>query len=275
MVSSSSPGLAALKDIKALTFDVFGTVVDWRSSVEDDLKAVFQATTAAPPFESLPADLQCRARELTDADWAVFAQQWRNAYIHFTRTFKAGETPWKDIDTHHRESLVKLLDQWKLNGLYTSRQIDELTLVWHRLRPWSDSANGIHALNELGLVTVTLSNGNRSLLTDLNSFGDLGFQKLVSAEDFQTYKPDPKTYLGAAEAIGVKPTEVAMVAAHLQDLDAARKLGLKTIYIERPQEEAWPKDGENYLTAKQWVNLWVRASEDGLVEVAHSLGNVL
>jgi 2-haloacid dehalogenase len=212
---------------------------------------------------------------LTDADWAAFAQQWRSAYGHFTRTFKAGETPWKDIDTHHRDSLVELLTQWRLEGLYSPREIDELALAWHRLRPWSDSARGIHALNELGLVTATLSNGNCSLLADLNSFGDLGFQKLVSAEDFKAYKPDPKTYLGAAEAIGVKSTEVAMVAAHLQDLDAARKLGLRTIYIERPQEEAWPKDGHDYLAAKQWVDLWVSTSEGGLIEAARSLGDLL
>ncbi|KAF3761094.1 haloacid dehalogenase [Cryphonectria parasitica EP155] len=266
--------LEALKNIKALTFDTFGTVVDWRSSVEEGLKAALKTKIDSPLFHSLPPGLQQRAQELTDADWATFAQQWRNTYSAFTLGFRAGETPWKDIDTHHHDSLVELLARWELDGLYTPEEIRDLSLVWHRLRPWPDSAEGIHALGDdgLGLVTATLSNGNKSLLADLNTFGGLGFRVLISAEDFRAYKPDPKTYLGAAERLGVAPEEVAMVAAHLGDLEAARRLGLRTIYVERAREEAWAAGEETYRSAREWVDLWVGEREGGFVEVARRLG---
>lgn len=123
----------------------------------------------------------------------------------------------------------------------------------------------------MGLVTATLSSGNRSLLADLDRFGGLGFARLMSAEDFKAYKPDPKTYLGAAEMIGARPEEVAMVAAHLGDLDAARKLGSRTTYVERRQEEGWQESEERYQAAKQWVDLWVGVDEGGFVEVARRL----
>lgn len=269
--------LDALKGIKGLTFDVFGTVVNWRISVEDALSSALTTKLASSDFQVLPPGLQTRAQTLADtADWApTFAQQWRNAYSKFTQSFKAGETAWKDIDAHHHDSLIELLDKWELSGLYTPAEISELSLVWHRLQPWPDSGEGIAALNALGLVTATLSNGNTSLLTDLNEYGGLGFQKIISAEDFKAYKPDPKTYLGAAEKIGVGPGEVAMVAAHLGDLDAARKNGLRTIYVEREKEEAWDVEDERYTAAKEWVDLWVGVNEGGFVEVAKRLASVL
>lgn len=271
----SSSGPEALKGIKALTFDVFGTVVDWRSSVEDELKQFLKTKIASSDFQSLPRGLQQRAQSLENADWATFAQEWRNAYKKFTRSFRAGETAWKDIDTHHHDSLVEQLDRWELSGLYTPGEVRDLSLVWHRLRPWPDASPGIRQLNELGLVTATLSNGNQRLLADLDRLGGLGFGRLISAEDFRAYKPDPKTYLGAAEAMGVRPEEVAMVAAHLGDLDAARRLGLRTIYVERRQEEDWAESEERYQAAKEWVDLWVGVEEEGFVEAARRLGSVL
>lgn len=278
----STPGSPhALKGIKALTFDVFGTVVNWRTSVEHALLSALATKLAAPDFLSLPPGLQQRAQALaaTDTaaeDWApTFAQQWRNAYSKFTQGFRAGETAWKDIDAHHHDSLIELLDTWELSGLFTPEEIRELSLVWHRLQPWPDSSEGIGALNALGLVTSTLSNGNTSLLTDLNAYGGLGFQRIISAEDFKAYKPDPKTYLGAAEKIGVRPGEVAMVAAHLGDLEQARKNGLRTIYVEREKEEAWGVEEERYAAAKEWVDLWVGVDEGGFVEVAKRLADVL
>lgn len=273
----STTGPDALKGVQALTFDVFGTVVNWRTSVEEALLSALATKLASSDFQSLPPGLQQRAAALADtADWAsTFAQQWRDAYSKFTRGFKAGETTWKDIDAHHHDSLIELLDRWELSGLCTPVEIGELSLVWHRLQPWPDSSEGIGALNMLGLVTATLSNGNTSLLTDLNEHGSLGFKEIISAEDFKAYKPDPKTYLGAAEKIGVRPGEVAMVAAHLGDLDAARGNGLRTIYVEREQEEAWGAEEERYLAAKEWVDLWVGVDEGGFVEVAKRLEGVL
>lgn len=268
----SSQGLEALEGVKALTFDVFGTVVDWRSSIEAELKSALEGKLASSDFETLPHGLQQRAQSLQQADWAAFAQEWRNAYKKFTRTFQAGETAWKDIDAHHHDSLVEQLDRWELSGLYTAQEILDLSLSWHRLRPWPDSAEGIRALNALGLVTATLSNGNQALLADLDSFGGLGFTKLISAENFKAYKPDPKVYLGAAELVGVEPGQVAMVAAHLNDLDAAKKLGLRTIYVRRQQEEDWSESDQRYQAAREWVDLWVDVGEGGFVEVARRLG---
>lgn len=264
-------GLEALRGVKALTFDVFGTVVDWRSSVEKELHSALEGKLASPDLQTLPHGLQQRAQSLRATDWAVFAQEWRDAYKKFTRTFRAGQAAWKDIDAHHHDSLVEQLDRWGLSGLYTPREVRDLSLAWHRLRPWPDAAGGIRALNALGLVTSTLSNGNRTLLADLDTFGSLGFTRLVSAEDFKAYKPDPKVYLGAAEAIGVQPGQVAMVAAHLNDLQAAKEVGLRTIYVERTQEEDWSESEEQYQAAKGWVDLWVGVDEDGFVEVARRL----
>lgn len=274
---SATTGPPALKGIKALTFDVFGTVVNWRISVEDALSSALATKLASSDFQSLPPGLQQRAQALADtADWAPdFAQQWRNAYSKFTQGFRAGETTWKDIDAHHHDSLIELLDKWELSGLYTPAEISELSLVWHRLQPWPDSSEGLGALNALGLVTSTLSNGNTSLLTDLNEYGGLGFQRIISAEDFKAYKPDPKTYLGAAAKIGVQPGEVAMVAAHLGDLEQARKNGLRTIYVEREKEEAWGVEEDRYAAAKEWVDLWIGVDEGGFVEVAKRLADAL
>ncbi|KAK7737915.1 hypothetical protein SLS53_006293 [Cytospora paraplurivora] len=264
----------ALRDIKALTFDVFGTVVNWRSTVESALKTSIESKKSS--HTDLPAHLLRRIDVLTDPDYARFAQEWRDSYKRFTRGFRAGETAWKDIDAHHHDSLVELLDEWQLAELYTPGEVRELSLVWHRLDPWPDSAPGLRLLGAggLGLVTATLSNGNQSLLADLDSFGGLGYSRLISAEDFGVYKPDPRVYLGAAERLGVRPGEVAMVAAHLNDLEAARQLGLRTIYVERKGEEDWGVDEERYRSAVEWVDLWVGLDENGFVQVAEKLKEI-
>ncbi|KAM0333065.1 hypothetical protein ACHAQA_001723 [Verticillium albo-atrum] len=265
MTSSSSPDLLRTQ-VKALTFDVFGTVVDWRASITDEL-----TNTAASKVETLPGDIAAPLRRLTREDWGRFAQAWRDTYKAFTHGFVPGQTPWKDIDTHHYDALVGLLAEWGLEGVYSGEEVRELSLAWHRLRPWSDSAAGLRLLGGR-YVTSMLSNGNASLLRDLDAFGSLGFQKRLSAEDFKAYKPSPKVYLGAVASLGVKdPGEVAMVAAHLGDLAAARKSGLRTVYVERNREEDWSKDEERYREARGWVDLWVEEGEDGFVELAKKL----
>lgn len=288
--------LQDLQTIKALTFDVFGTVVDWRSSVEAALRTALAAkqdsSTLTPhQKEQIHKLVTSSDKNTKDKDWAAhFAQEWRNAYKVFTRSFRAGETPWKDIDTHHHDSLVAQLDRWDLDGLFTPAELQDLSLVWHRLTPWPDAAPGLAQLAELGLVTSTLSNGNRALLSDLNQ-GEpahhraaLGFASILSAEDFGAYKPDPQVYLGAAHKLGVAPGQTAMVAAHLNDLDAARNLNLRTVYVERKGEEDWNPSEERYQRAKDWVDLWVGLDEarkregggdGGFVEVARQLRGVI
>ncbi|KAJ8120400.1 hypothetical protein ONZ43_g2882 [Nemania bipapillata] len=230
------PAIEALKDVKALTFDVFGTVVDWRSTIHGELIQRSRTKVASPGFNELPEALRARFQGISDEDWGTFAQEWRSSYGRFTQSFVPGETEWKDIDTHHYDSLRELLQKWEVSGVYTDEETRSLSLAWHYLKPWDDSAAGIQRLGTQ-YVTATLSNGNRSLLEDLNAHGSLGFKRIISSADFGAYKPHPSTYLGAVDALKCRPNEVAMVAAHLGDLRAAHASGLRTIYVERDREE--------------------------------------
>ncbi|KAM5352494.1 hypothetical protein ACJ41O_005216 [Fusarium nematophilum] len=262
-----SPGtVSPLTKVKALTFDVFGTVVDWRSSVTEELTLrAFRKLSS-----NIPQDLKARLEGLTEDDWGRFAQEWRSSYGKFTQSFDAEKDQWKTIDQHHHDSLVDLLKSWSLEGLYTPSEVESLSLVWHRLTPWTDSSDGIQELGRT-LKTSSLSNGNISLLRDLNDFGSLGFQFLLSAERFRAYKPSPSVYLGAARELGLEPHQVAMVAAHLGDLDAARSCGLRTVYVERPREEDWAEDDERYQRAKEWVDIWITEGEEGFVTLARQM----
>ena len=239
------------------------------------MSTLIQNAAAKTSSSSRSADLspQIRGRlsQLTDQDWAQFAQEWRQKYGAFTKGFVPGETEWRDIDTHHYLSLIDLLKEWQLEGLYSEDEVRELSLVWHYLEPWKDSSAGIHKLGTK-FITSTLSNGNQSLLKDLQEHGNLGFKKLQSAADFEAYKPHPRVYKGAAQALGLEPEEVAMVAAHLSDLKAARGCGFKTIYVERKREEFWNPDQDEYKDAKTWVDLWINEDEDGFLEVARRFG---
>ena len=270
-MASSSTDLTKASP-KALAFDVFGTVVNWRKTVTTTL---IYGAAAKVSSSSRSADLSPEVRrrlsELTDESWGQFAQQWRDAYKAFVKGYKPNEDPWRDIDTHHRLSLIELLKTWGLEGLYNEDEVEDLSEVWHLLEPWPDSPSGLHKLGTR-FITSTLSNGNQSLLKDLNENGNLGFKILQSSEDFKAYKPHPSTYLGAAKKMGLKPDEVAMVAAHLVDLQAARNCGFKTIYVERRQEEDWNRNDKEYLDAKTWVDMWVTEDEDGFVEVARRFG---
>lgn len=249
-----------------MTFDVLGTVVDWRSSVTEELYLrAFRKHSA-----DLPADLKEKLERLTEEDWGRFAHAWHGTYGEFTKGFDATRDEWKTVDEHYRDSLRELLSTWGFAGLYSEAEIESLSLVWHRLKPFPDSAEGLAQLGSK-FTTSTLSNGNSNLLQDLKDFGSLGFHHLLCAETFHAYKPDPATYLGAARELGVEPHQLAMVAAHLGDLASARKFGLRTVYVERPQEEQWKETEERYAEAKRWVDLWVTVDEDGFLTVAQKL----
>ncbi|KAI8953529.1 haloacid dehalogenase [Xylaria longipes] len=257
----------ALKDVKALTFDVFGTVVDWRTTVHGELIKRARDKVASPAFAGLPEPLQSRFQGISDEDWGTFAEEWRISYGEFTWTFVPGEMEWKDIDEHHYDSLKELLQRWGVEGVYVDNEVRSLSLTWHYLTPWDDSALGIQRLGTR-YITSTLSNGNRSLLEDLDAHGSLGFRRIISTADFGAYKPHPSTYLGAVSALECRPNEVAMVAAHLGDLHAARANGLRTIYVERDRED----DDDRWKDAREWVDLWISQGEEGFVELARRLG---
>lgn len=257
--------MASLQDIKALVFDVFGTCVDWRTTVVAELQAVFASKAEA---SELPDPLRQRLKSLTRNDWEEFAQKWRMSYGEFTSGFVPGRTPWKDVDAHHYDSLVELLKEWGIPGALTEPETRQLSLVWHRLGPWKDSVEGLRLISAK-YPTATLSNGNPELLRDLNGMLEGGFRFIISAADFHAYKPSPIVYNGAASKLGLATEQVALVAAHVGDLEAARGCGMKTIYVERPKEEDSP--AEDVDKARDWVDLWIPIEGNGFVDVAKQL----
>ena len=253
---------------KALTCDVFGTVVNWRKTVNATL-----INNAAEKLASgsLPKKTHEILSQMTEAKWGEFAQEWRNSYMKFVIGFNPATDKWLDIDTHHHRSLISQLKAWDLEDMYTAEEIEKLSKIWHFLEPWPDSSEGLQQLG-MKFVTSTLSNGNPSLLKDLNEHGNLGFQLIQSAEDFKAYKPHSSVYQGACKKLGLKPGDVAMVAAHLHDLKFARGNGMRTIYIERKNEESMDATSDEYAYAKTWVDMWITSDEDGFREVARQFG---
>jgi 2-haloacid dehalogenase len=257
---------------KAMTFDVFGTVVNWRKTVTSTLiHTAAGKTSSSSKSAELSPEIRKRLSQIQDQDWAQFAQEWRDSYKKFVTSYNPEQDEWRDIDTHHHISLVELLKKWNLDSLYTEDEVKDLSLIWHFLDPWKDSSSGLHKLGGK-FITSSLSNGNQSLLKDLNEYGHLGFQRLQSSGDFKAYKPHPDVYNGAAKAMDLKNEEVAMVATHLSDLKAARDLGFKTIYVERKGEEDWDPKEKQYEDARKWVDMWIPMEEDGFLEVARRFG---
>lgn len=259
-----------LSGVKALVFDVFGTVVNWRLSITRHLIAY---ATSKRNSTTTPSHFQTKLSSMTDKDWGNFAQEWRDSYGKFTKGFDPERDTWQTVDQHHRDALEKLLGKWGLGDLYSDEELHDLTMGWHRLSPWPEVVSGLQDLKQ-DYALATLSNGNRSLLEDLNDFGPLGFEPehLFNAETFGAYKPHPSTYLGAVGKLGLEPGEVALVAAHLGDLASAREHGLKTVYVEREREEGWEE--QKVAEAKAWVDLWVGIGGRGFQEVGPRLKGV-
>ena len=200
----------AAVQVRALVFDVFGTVVDWRSSVAAEVRAL------GWPVEP-----------------AAFADAWRAGYAPAMQAVRDGRLPWMHIDALHRRILDALLAE---RGLAPPEaEVAELNRVWHRLAPWPDSVAGLQRL-KAQFPVCTLSNGNVSLLLDMARHAGLPWDTIFSAELFGHYKPDPEVYLGAARLLDLPPEQVLMVAAHPSDLRAAAVCGLKTAYVPRPLE---------------------------------------
>jgi 2-haloacid dehalogenase len=205
-----------LQEVRALLFDVFGTVVDWRSSVIREGERLGR--------------VKCLA-----VDWAAFADGWRAGYPRAMDLVRSGALPWQSIDSLHRRILDELLAQFGIAEAFDEREREALNYVWHRLAPWPDTVAGLKRLKGK-LVIGTLSNGNVALLVDMAKHARLPWDVVFSAELFRHYKPDPHVYLGAVELLGLRPWEVMMVAAHKSDLDAAKRCGLKAAFVQRPLE---------------------------------------
>ena len=226
--------------VKALTFDVFGTVVDWRSSIIREGEIL-------------------GARKGIRADWAKFADAWRAGYQPAMQRVRSGELKWTNIDQLHRMILDSLLEAFSLKGLQ-EEELQHLNRVWHRLTPWPDAVGGLNLMKP-AFILATLSNGNVSLLVNMAKNVGLPWDCVMSGELFGHYKPDPEVYVGAARMLSLPPAEVMMVAAHPYDLLAGQKQGLKTAYVPRPLEHgpgAKPHATEGMafdITASDFIDL--------------------
>lgn len=221
---------------KILAFDVFGTVVDWHSGIAREVREL---------------------QPCIDSD--AFALAWRAGYQPAMRRVMSGELGWTLIDDLHRLILDGIVNQFGLGNL-SEAQKQHLNKAWHRLDPWPDVVAGLTRLKQKHTI-CTLSNGNIGLLTHMAKHGGLPWDCILSAEVFRAYKPDPATYLGVARMFDVSPEQVMLVAAHQDDLAAARACGLKTAYVERPFEfgQTKPKDvsrhAANTLHARDFLAL--------------------
>ena len=218
----------SLDDVKALHFDVFGTVVDWRSSVIAELEAFGEAKNVS-------------------ADWVQFADDWRGLYQPSMDGVRRGDREWRNLDALHRESLITLISRFGITGL-TDDDIEHLNTIWHRLEPWPDSVEGLTRLKKK-FVLATLSNGNVALLVNMARKAGLPWDAILGAEVNRAYKPLPQCYLGNAALLGLAPSQCMLVAAHNSDLAAARTLGYKTAFVCRPTE--YGRNQQEDLKAEQ------------------------
>ncbi len=225
---------------KALFFDVFGTCVDWRTSVSREIESL-------------------AARAGVGVDSTATADAWRAEYQPQMETVRSGLRPWVNLDVLHREALDGVLTGTALSGIGDDER-DELTRAWHRLDPWPDVVAGLTRLKTRHTI-CTLSNGNIGLLSNMAKRAALPWDCVLSAEVFRAYKPDPATYLGVARVFDLPPAAVMLVAAHQDDLAAARACGLQTAYVERAQEFGPSRtkdvspDPANTLHARDFLDL--------------------
>ncbi|WP_315703777.1 MULTISPECIES: haloacid dehalogenase type II [unclassified Bradyrhizobium] len=223
--------MSDLSAVKALVFDVFGTVVDWRTSLIADFTRWSESRGIK-------------------GDWTALVDGWRGLYVgSMDEVRRHPERGYVILDVLHRRSLEQLVAQLGIVGL-TDADLDYLTRGWHRLHPWSDSVAGLTRLKRKFII-APLSNGNVALLTNMAKFAGLPWDLIMSAELFAHYKPDPETYLGAARLLGLAPGEVMIVAAHNNDLQAAQRYGLKTAFVARPTEYG-PLQSRDFEATGTW-----------------------
>jgi len=199
-------------DVRALVFDVFGTVVDWRGGVAREVRRLL-----GPSVDAL-----------------AVADDWRGRYVPSMERVRSGELPWTPLDALHRSSLDDVLADAGLASTPADVR-EELVLAWHRLDPWPDVVPGLTRLRR-SYVLAPLSNGNVALIVDMARRTGLPWDLVLGAEIVRHYKPDPEVYDSAAQLLALAPSEVLMVAAHVDDLAAARARGLRTAYVHRPDE---------------------------------------
>jgi 2-haloacid dehalogenase len=212
-----------MPDVKALVFDTFGTVVDWRNGVAREAERI---------LKPLGYDL----------DWLAFADAWRKEYGPGMEEVRSGRRPFVKLDILHRENLDRIRSRFKLDKL-AEPTMAELNLAWHKLDAWPDVGPAFARLHKRFLM-APCSNGNIALMADVARRNNLPWDAILGSEVAQGYKPQPKVYLATCEAFNLKPEQVMMCAAHSGDLSSAQKLGLRTGHIGRPGEGG-PGTGES------------------------------
>jgi 2-haloacid dehalogenase len=216
--------------VKALTFDTFGTVVDWRSSIIEDFRAFGK-------------------KKRLKVDWEALVDEWKTAYRPGMDAVRTGKSPWMTVDRIYRVKLDEVLAKYGLDELAEEEKV-HLNRVWHRLNPWSDAVAGLTRLKRKYIISP-LSNGDVSCLVNMAKHGGLPWDVILCAEIFKHYKPDPEVYLGAIAYLGLRPHEVVMVAAHNYDLRTARTHGMKTGFVARPTEYG-PGQKTNLKAEEDW-----------------------
>lgn len=223
----------ALNGVRALLFDVFGTVVDWRSGVARE----------ATPF--------LRRRGAESVDPLAFADAWRASYQPAMEQVRSGRRPFTRLDVLHRENLETILPDFGIDpATVPALELNELNLAWHRLDPWPDAVAGLTRL-KTSFIIATLSNGNIALMLDMAKRAGLPWDAILGAEVVQAYKPMPEAYLRTADVLAMRPEQICLVAAHNGDLAAARKCGLRTAFIPRPAEHG-PNQTTDLRPDQEW-----------------------
>jgi 2-haloacid dehalogenase len=231
--------------VEALTFDVFGTVVDWRSSIIREGQLFSEATGL-------------------EVDWARFADSWASRYGRGVARIRKGEIPWMTIDELNREIVDELLQKLSNTGSIP-KEATELWRIWHRLTPWPDALPGLRRLRSR-YITATLSNANISLLVRMAKHAGLPWDCILSSELSGHYKPDREVYETAADLLDLTPQRIMMVASHKQDLLAARSVGFRTAYVQRPLEYGGRRNEDHA------PNDSFDITADDFLDLAHQLG---
>ena len=235
-----------MDDLRALVFDVFGTVVDWRSGVARE----------ATPFLKQYAP---------EADPLAFADAWRRQYQPAMEAVRSGQRPFTRLDVLHRENLDAILPQFGIDpGAVPVAALDALNLAWHRLDPWPDSVAGLTRMKQ-HFIIAPLSNGNIALMLDMAKRAGLPWDAILGAEVARAYKPSPEAYLRTAEVLALRPAQLCLVAAHNGDLAAARAAGFRTAFVARPTEHG-PGQTTDLTPQQDWD--WVA---DDFVKLAQQL----
>ncbi|MEM7188519.1 MAG: haloacid dehalogenase type II [Pseudomonadota bacterium] len=220
-----------MNQVKALLFDTFGTVVDWRGSI-----AAHGGRFAA-------------AQGIEGVDWDEFARAWRAGYQPGIAKVRSGERGWTPIDVIHRERLDEILPAFGMSDLDEPTRAD-MNLWWHRLEPWPDSVPGLRRL-AVRYPIGPLSNGSTVLLVNMAKRAGIPWDYIASSDVTRAYKPEPASYLNACAGLGMEPGEVMMCAAHNDDLEAAAAQGMRTAYIDRPYEHG-PDQKKDFGATGDW-----------------------